>query len=764
MRANLPGHITTYDAFDLVSEAIICINRQGQIIFMNQAASQLTGFTPGTATQNITTIFDNCMFPPDRSADFVELPHHYSFRSGKKTQNVVIGIFTAAKKRIWVSVSTQASVFTIHGEIKELLISLKPFVPIDGRKTGNSLPANDSTKETDDNHSLEIQLAKSNKRYEMAARASFDILWELDIKTDLLYFNPESIRRVFGYKLSSPIPFIQYLELTRHPDTHHLIPAYRRSINQMEGELKEYPAHKIRKADGSTGYVNVKIICQRNEAGEITTVYGTTRDITEKYLAEQEIRKSNERYELAARASFDILWDVDIATCLLTFSNAATTDLYGYDIKNPIPDTDFVKLLVYPDDQEELFSAIRDFIKSSEKQKELPVHRVIKNDGSIAYVVVRVLAIRDADNYVTRIIGVSKDITEQYLAEQEIRKSNERYELIVRTSLDMLWERDFSINRYFFSDALLSIYGYDNKEEWTFEKVQSTLVHPDDQKSIGAFIKECYVRKKETFQCPAHRYVKKDGTVAYVQVHGIIIYDENQEPVRTIGVTRDITEMKKLEEKMAEEEIIHLQQITAVTVETQERERETIGRELHDNINQILASVKLNLEIAIENEGAPNALLEKSYANINEAIREIRIISRSLISPVLDIGITDAIHQLIENINSPLSPKFTYLPGNDDYSTLCKTIQLMAYRIVQEQINNILKHANATEVVIQLGLKNGFFCLHIKDNGIGFDINERYFGVGLRNIKSRVGLYHGKVTLASQPGHGCTLDVCIPVN
>ena len=90
--------------------------------------------------------------------------------------------------------------------------------------------------------------------------------------------------------------------------------------------------------------------------------------------------------------------------------------------------------------------------------------------------------------------------------------------------------------------------------------------------------------------------------------------------------------------------------------------------------------------------------------------------------------------------------------------------QLMLYRIVQEQMNNIRKYAKATKGIIQIAIRNRSLYISITDNGVGFDTNKKGKGIGLRNIQSRVSFYSGFFNIISAPGQGCVLEASIPLN
>mgnify|MGYP001551225096 CR=1 FL=1 len=248
-------------------------------------------------------------------------------------------------------------------------------------------------------------------------------------------------------------------------------------------------------------------------------------------------------------------------------------------------------------------------------------------------------------------------------------------------------------------------------------------------------------------------------------------------PLETVGeliilvALRDITERKKaeaekrrLEKALEEERLFQQKLITEVTIQAQEKERNELGKELHDNINQILASVKMMLSMSLDNENKREEFIRKSIHNTNYAIEEIRTLSRTLVAPSLgEGGLKEALEQLIEDMSVPGKLKVRLVSDDDPQDKIDKNMELALYRIAQEQLNNIRKYAKAEQAVITIKRESGFLHFSISDNGIGFDPSKKAQGIGLKNIKSRVDFYSGKLNIISTPGQGCQLEIEMPL-
>jgi PAS domain S-box-containing protein len=226
----------------------------------------------------------------------------------------------------------------------------------------------------------------------------------------------------------------------------------------------------------------------------------------------------------------------------------------------------------------------------------------------------------------------------------------------------------------------------------------------------------------------------------------------------------DITERKKLEKKSFAEKVAHQRDLAQATIDGQEKERLEMGRELHDNIGQQLTTVKLFLDLARNTaDEKTEEMVNMALRNISEVINEVRSISRSLVPPTLkDLGFIESVNDLIDSLRIAqlLTIELDYLYFDEDQ--LPDNKKLALYRIIQEQLNNIVKHAGASHVAVVLRLTAGHIFLQIKDNGIGFDSSNVKKGLGLANIHNRAELLGGHVLLSSSPGNGCEINVSLP--
>jgi two-component system sensor histidine kinase UhpB len=317
-------------------------------------------------------------------------------------------------------------------------------------------------------------------------------------------------------------------------------------------------------------------------------------------------------------------------------------------------------------------------------------------------------------------------------------------------------------NKVVWNDKV-DIFGYPDgiKKDYTW---WAANIHPEDLDRINRKVEQ-YILDEQEHWTDKYRFRCADGSYKYILDRRYILRDSNGEPIRMIGVLQDISEQVLLQQKFDEERSAQQKAILQATVEGQEKERSEIGKELHDNINQILASVKLMITASMTKRGEKDAFLADSLMLMDECIQEIRKLSNSLV-PLREqeIELKGAIEAVIGRIKTTSDLKFSLSFPDNFASKLDDKQQLTIYRIIQEQINNILKHSNAKNVTISLSEMDNSAILVITDDGLGFDKNERANGIGLKNMKSRAELLNGTFCIDSEPGSGCRLKVRIPLS
>jgi len=366
-----------------------------------------------------------------------------------------------------------------------------------------------------------------------------------------------------------------------------------------------------------------------------------------------------------------------------------------------------------------------------------------------------------------KVVMMHIDITERVKASAAANETLGRYEILAKATSDTIWDWDIANNKMKYNYGISKMFGYkiseiNNMAEWWKQNI-----HPEDLPDISAALANIFKNKEENIQME-YRFRCEDGSYKYIYDRAFVIFDEQENPVRMIGAMQDISERKiaenkfiEMEKEMMNQKVEEQKKIIRAVLNAQEKERRYMGEELHDNINQMLAGTKLYLcAAANENEQIGKAL-KYPMELIEDTMNEIRLLTRRSVTPKQNINLKDLVQVLLDNMFKSTSIKtcFTYEVMDEIQDD---DLKLNIYRIIQEQTNNIIKYANAVNVIISIKIYNSAINVDIFDDGAGFDVNMKRDGIGINNIVNRVESFNGVVGIITSPGNGCRMLIQIP--
>jgi len=272
------------------------------------------------------------------------------------------------------------------------------------------------------------------------------------------------------------------------------------------------------------------------------------------------------------------------------------------------------------------------------------------------------------------------------------------------------------------------------------------------------------MRRGEDFECEILNY-KKDGTLFWMRMQAEPIHDEFGKVSQYFGLGTDITDQKKWRNRLTREKVLRQKTISRAILKAQESERAMIGRELHDNVNQLLASVNLYL-MHMRNENILRIdILDNCSRYLEDAITEIRNLTKDFVLPAArNLTLYELLEDLCSNLSCTSGMKVILDLEQLDERLINRDCRQNIYRIIQEQVNNTLKYAKATTLKIKLETVEKRFELLMTDDGKGFDIAKSKKGSGLMNIRHRAESFNGKASLVTAEGEGCTLRVSLPLD
>ena len=382
--------------------------------------------------------------------------------------------------------------------------------------------------------------------------------------------------------------------------------------------------------------------------------------------------------------------------------------------------------------------------------------KMVHKNGTIIYVEANSKKFKE-----DRVLAIARDITDRKKTEEVLRKSEANLHTIFDTTdtIYVLMDHDLRIISY-------------NPRAFAFAK--NELGHSmeiseyvldyfplEKQPLLLFYMKEVLMGKHINYEVS---YPQHNGFFNWYHVRMFPISKGDNNIYGLMMAVSDITGKKLLEQKLLDQKVQEQKKIIRAVLQAQEIQRNKIGQELHDNINQVLSVIKLYLDMIDKSPTNRNDLLEKSKEYINTVIQDIRLLSRQQVTPQKTINIKELIGELTRDLNVNTAAGTKFHCWIDNNLSIDEDLKLNIYRIVQEQVNNILKYADASQATISINENNGNVYLSIIDNGKGFDPLLKRKGIGISNIIDRIESYNGDVSIESNPGKGCKLTIRIPVN
>lgn len=361
--------------------------------------------------------------------------------------------------------------------------------------------------------------------------------------------------------------------------------------------------------------------------------------------------------------------------------------------------------------------------------------------------------------------GIFSDVSKIKNAEQALQISNERFKYATKASSDIVWELNFETREYMVYEGKNKLFAPDEELTWQTGVDGKYIIEKDRNRIRASFAKAKNDINQQLWNDEYGVYAT-DGSQLKVMNHAIFIRNENGEVTRVIGAMKDVTEQRKLETALQEQQRREQMMVTATALEAQEKERNAIGMELHDNVNQLLVGAYMLLRMAANRPEKSDELLNTSITHIKSAIDENRKLAHELVTPNIDVERLPALLTELTSstlVNAGLKVHIDHHQCKD--CMLTNNLKLAAYRVAQEQCTNIIKYAKAQHVSFILSIHRNTFCMEIKDDGVGMDMKPgvKPTGIGLRNIAARMSVINGKVDINSKPGEGFTLLVKIPL-
>jgi PAS domain S-box-containing protein len=518
----------------------------------------------------------------------------------------------------------------------------------------------------------------------------------------------------------------------------------------------------VRRPDGQISWaiytaVPIRDVPTGRPAGAVVTFL----DITARKQTEEKLRESEERHRLIADLTSDYTY-----TCHMTPDGVARLDsvsegfsrVTGYTLAEVEARGGWTSFL-HPEDLGPLLQKMPQVLAGDRVVDEV---RFCTKSGATRWIRYSVQAIQDpVAGRAIRLLGAVQDITERKQAEEALRQTNQTLESLIRASPLAIISLDNEGRITMWNPAAERIFG------WQSCEVQGGYlpIIPGEKRQEFEASRDAELRG-ETRVAVELRRLRKDGTLVDISIWTAPVRDDQGVVRSTIGILADITERKHAEAQL-HEYAYQLRCLSHRLLEVQEQERRHLVRELHDEIGQSLTGLQLTLELCTrlpEKERA--ASLARAQRLLKELTEQVRDLSLRLRPTMLDdLGLLPALVWFCQRYTAQTGVHVVF-EQNGLERRFPAAVETAAYRIVQEALTNVARHAAVRTATVRLWLDQDRLCLQIADQGVGFDFEAaRTAGTshGLSGMLERALLLGGRLTVESRPGAGTHLTAELPI-
>jgi PAS domain S-box-containing protein len=511
----------------------------------------------------------------------------------------------------------------------------------------------------------------------------------------------------------------------------------------------------LTRADGQIVDVN---IAGTPLAGESSAALQLVlRDITERKDAERRLRESEERLGMALAGALEGVWDWNLETNVVVYS-PRWTEMLGYSHDEIEPHLSAWERLVHPDDRSRADRA-HESVAGGQRVTYEAEFRLRHKDGHYVPVLSRGFPVRrEPGGPVVRIVGTHLDLTERRQAEAALRENEERLKLAFAGAQEGVWDWNLETSAVVYSSRWKEMLGYADEEIEPHVAAWERLLHPDDVE-LAKQLHESVRAGGETYE-GEFRLRHKDGHYVEVLSRG---YPVRRTPggaiVRIVGTHFDLTARKRAEAERARTEFL------GRLVFAQEDERRRIAREMHDQFGEQLTALALSIRMlkdACAEEDPRRSLVNAIEQMAQRLDRDVDQLVWQLRPTALDdLGVRAAVANYVQDWSARVGIAASLHSSGLLDERLPGEVETALYRIVQEALTNVAKHANASNVEIILERRGSHVQLVIEDNGTGFepDADRSVHAFGLLGMRERAALVGAALEIESSPGAGTTIFV-----
>ena len=612
----------------------------------------------------------------------------------------------------------------------------------------------------------------------------YDIVLGKNIYINSMY------ERLIGYswddlnRLSSE----QFFELF-HPEDRRAISEHMEQLQRAQDGETISVEYRFRKRNGEWAwYLSRDTVFERDPDGNVRQFIGSFLDITEQKRTEAVIRESEERFRTMANNLPFMIW-VTNARGEIEMVNRTYEEFFGVKEEQVMPPGTW-QPLVHPDDRKAYISA---YLKSIEKRTPFFAEtRVKRADGEWRWIASQATLRFTLNGEFLGHVGSSPDITERKRTEEQLRELSQRLTYHVDNSpLAVIeWGPDMRLIRW--SGAAERIFGWKAEEVLGKRMEDFRWIYEEDAQQVNKVSSDLRTGG-DPQRFSANRNYRKDGSVAHCEWYNTSLVDDSGNLRSILSLVLDVTERKKAEEALrasenelqllnqsleqkVQEKTTQVRGLASDLVKVEQRERNRISQILHDDLQQRVYALQMDLMGLRDALQVENATAYQEMSNIERQMEEIRQgmrhLSVELSPPILqEEDLSQAIRwlaaQMLQQYKLPIE-----VHADGTFAVADQQLHVLVFNCVRELLFNVVKHAQASQAMVTLQKSDVGLEIEVRDNGRGFPIRppkqdgeeaELSETFGLPTIRHQLSFFSGGMEIQSEPGAGTRVVLSIPV-
>jgi PAS domain S-box-containing protein len=591
----------------------------------------------------------------------------------------------------------------------------------------------------------EKALRESEGRFRLAVQAGKMYAYEWNVATDVIIRSGD-VAGVLGLTGEASLTREQLLASV-HPDDRA---QFATTVTERTPEdPKIQITYRVLRPDGSVVWLEKTAHAFFDEGGRIVRMIGIVANITERKQTDEAIRESEMRYRRIVETTNEGVWLLDSALNN-SYVNRRMAEMLGYEPEEMLRRSVFD--FYFPEDVERKRQVLT---RRQQGLREQIEERMRRRDGSELWVRLAATPVFKANGEFDGALAMASDITEWKRAEEAVRESEKRFRLVANTAPVMIWMSGPDRQPTYFNNLWLEFTG---QSEVDLQNGLPGLLHSEDrQRSIDIYREAFAQRRPFSKECRLRRH---DGEYRWMLDIGVPRFHEDGSFAGYIGSCVDVTEQKLAEEARSS--------LSRRLIEAHEEERTWIARELHDDVTQRLALLAVSLEDLKQDHPSPNGEASRHIDEVQRQVqqigKDIQALSHRLHSSKLDyLGLEAASAGFCRELSELQKVEIDF-HSESVPKDLPKEVSLCLFRVLQESLQNAVKHSGARHFQVSLCETKDELALTVRDSGVGFDLAQTInrHGLGLTSMKERLKLIDGKLLIDSQLQRGTTIQALVP--